>query len=595
MRRRCVKAAQAQGSNTDCRHTRRARYRQITRARQIHRQITMARLSAIGVFALACGSTAAAASKKQPNIVYFLTDDQDQMLGGSFPTTSDATPMPQTRRLLVEQGATFTNMFVHTPICNPSRSELLTGRYLHNLKQTGGPLWAMHVDEEAKVHNVTFARSFADAGYTVGLFGKYLNVMPDGDYTPVGWDVWLANGGGNYISPQFATSGLADFGFPDGGWQADDNAGNYTTAVVGNTSVAWINAITSTLADAATPDAKPFFAYVAPKAAHEPFMPAPWYADHWDASWPEHEPRPIAYNATFAARAGHAGDAATNPMLDDAAAAVVTGAFRNRWRTLMSVDDVIAAVVGAVDAAGLLDETYFFYSSDHGDAPNIVGVAPSRLSNGGRGAVQTAAARETKISVAGGTPRPRFDEDEPHPHVAPSFFVLSSSWLRNGTDRTDRTFSNLLFRVPARRAQHADGQAPRLRLGHARPPARARARHPARRLDHEPRDAGRTARQLPSHATQFRCHCTPRPRSTTSDRLSSSLLKPPDRDTPRPLDSQVDLVPTWLELAGVKHGAALPPLDGRSLAPLLLDDGTAAAAEAKAAAEAAWRDAVYIE
>lgn len=54
-------------------------------------------------------------------------------------------------------------------------------------------------------------------------------------------------------------------------------------------------------------------------------------------------------------------------------------------------------------------------------------------------------------------------------------------------------------------------------------------------------------------------------------------------------------MPTWLELAGVKHGAALPPLDGRSLAPLLLDDGTAAAAEAKAAAEAAWRDAVYIE
>ena len=30
---------------------------------------------------------------------------------------------------------------------------------------------------------------------------------------------------------------------------------------------------------------RPFFAYIAPKAAHEPFNPAPWYLDHWDPSW----------------------------------------------------------------------------------------------------------------------------------------------------------------------------------------------------------------------------------------------------------------------------------------------------------------------
>lgn len=32
----------------------------------------------------------------------------------------------------------------------------------------------------------------------------------------------------------------------------------------------------------------------------------------------------------------------------------------------MSVDDVIAAVIGVVDELGLSDSTYFFYSSDHG-------------------------------------------------------------------------------------------------------------------------------------------------------------------------------------------------------------------------------------
>ena len=52
---------------------------------------------------------------------------------------------------------------------------------------------------------------------------------------------------------------------------------------------------------------RPFFAYIAPKAAHEPFDPAPWYAGAWDASWPEHEPRPVNWNCSAEARSGHAG------------------------------------------------------------------------------------------------------------------------------------------------------------------------------------------------------------------------------------------------------------------------------------------------
>lgn len=76
---------------------------------------------------------------QRPNIVWILTDDQDQLLGGSFPPTlGNATPMPKTKALMQDGGTHAENWYIHTPICSPSRSELLTGRYFHNIKTTGG-------------------------------------------------------------------------------------------------------------------------------------------------------------------------------------------------------------------------------------------------------------------------------------------------------------------------------------------------------------------------------------------------------------------------------------------------------------------------
>ena len=54
-----------------------------------------------------------------------LTDDQDVTMDGTR-------PLEAARRLIAESGAEFTNAFATTPICCPSRSSLLTGRYLHN-------------------------------------------------------------------------------------------------------------------------------------------------------------------------------------------------------------------------------------------------------------------------------------------------------------------------------------------------------------------------------------------------------------------------------------------------------------------------------
>jgi arylsulfatase A-like enzyme len=57
---------------------------------------------------------------KRPNVVLIVTDDQ---------RWDTLQYMPAVQRLLVARGVTFTNAFTITPVCQPSRASLLTGRY----------------------------------------------------------------------------------------------------------------------------------------------------------------------------------------------------------------------------------------------------------------------------------------------------------------------------------------------------------------------------------------------------------------------------------------------------------------------------------
>jgi N-acetylglucosamine-6-sulfatase len=96
--------------------------------------------------------------------VLIYQDDQDLYMGGW-------TPMKQTEELVAKQGMTASNWFIHTPVCCPSRGELLSGRYYHSIRvdkeKEGG---CMHVNE-TKVNPVSFGHYLGEAGYTVGYFG----------------------------------------------------------------------------------------------------------------------------------------------------------------------------------------------------------------------------------------------------------------------------------------------------------------------------------------------------------------------------------------------------------------------------------------
>src|SRR6185503_9149767 len=104
-------------------------------------------------------------AESTPNIVFFLTDDQryDQL-----------EYMPIVQRELVARGVNFTNAYVSTPLCCPSRASILTGLYVHHHGVLGNS--GAHGGWRAFNPSSTIATWFQGAGIRTALLGKYLNL-----------------------------------------------------------------------------------------------------------------------------------------------------------------------------------------------------------------------------------------------------------------------------------------------------------------------------------------------------------------------------------------------------------------------------------
>lgn len=130
---------------------------------------------------------------------------------------------------------------------------------------------------------------------------------------------------------------------------------NYGTSVIGNRSLQFMS--TAMKAN------WPFFVLVASHAPHGPAIPAPWYKDLY--STPDViAPRTPAFGV-------HSPDkhwmVATEPALTPAyIEKAIDSFYKNRMRSLRSVDDIVAGAHAVVAAAGQLDKTYFVFTSDHG-------------------------------------------------------------------------------------------------------------------------------------------------------------------------------------------------------------------------------------
>jgi arylsulfatase A-like enzyme len=107
-------------------------------------------------------------SSSRPNIVFILVDDMGYGDFSAFNGGSSSTP---TLDGLMGESVCLTQHYTGSPVCNPSRASLLTGRYPHRTGSVDTLEWRGL--ERLALRETTLADMLQRAGYATGLVGKW--------------------------------------------------------------------------------------------------------------------------------------------------------------------------------------------------------------------------------------------------------------------------------------------------------------------------------------------------------------------------------------------------------------------------------------
>lgn len=272
----------------------------------------------------------------KPNIIVIMTDDQRWDTLQYLPNVSR----------LASEGMTFINSFTTTPLCCPSRASFFTGQYGHNhgVKGQFPPLGGAPMLNASS----TIATWLHDAGYTTGLFGKYLNgyhlLSPQ---IPPGWDsfnAFLDNNLNLYYNYTLNENGiLTTYG---------NTSVDYSTDVLRDKAIQFIRSNTI----------KPFYVELNPFAPHWPPIPAPRHIGAFATITPW---RPPSYGeADVSDKPSYIKNAATAWIPEKGEA--IDQQRIDALESLLAVDDAVGMILDTLDELGLTRNTIIVFTSDHG-------------------------------------------------------------------------------------------------------------------------------------------------------------------------------------------------------------------------------------
>lgn len=269
-----------------------------------------------------------------PSVLLIVTDDQ---------RWDTLWAMPHVRELIVDKGTTFSDAFVVNPLCCPSRASILTGNYSHTtgVYRETPPFGAFQSFHDGS----TIATWLHDAGYSTGLFGKYIDAYQHAaltGYVPPGWDRWAAFVRSKYQDYKLTVDGdITTYG---------TEPSDYSTDVLGSLAERFIRE---------TPG--PIFVEYAPAAPHAPAIPEPRFQRAF-ADLPPWRP-PSFDEPDVTDKPSYVRDL---PPLDAATRSALDAFRRDQYRTLLSVDRQVAVLIDALRDTGRLGDTLIVFTSDNG-------------------------------------------------------------------------------------------------------------------------------------------------------------------------------------------------------------------------------------
>ena len=345
-------------------------------------------IASLGILSLfSCAKTPTTLEKKQPNIIYIMSDDHTTQGFGVYGSRlAKLNPTP-TLDQIAKEGIIFDNCYVNNSICTPSRAAILSGQH----SQANGVL---DLEGNLPKEHQYLPIEMKKLGYQTAMIGKWhLKVEPNFDY----YNVFTKHGQqGSYFDPYLTETGMHFAEEKDPTYEGKMYKG-HSSDIVTDISLNWLKNKRD--------KNKPFILFHQYKAPHDDFEFAPRYKDYLaDVEIPE--PASLynnANNGSIATR-GENGELLpvvgssvskrntirnmgmrmwsnkyskrNNPDFDrhqadelegDAYTHATYQEYLKRYlRCVKGVDDNVARLISYLKEEGLYDNTIIVYTGDQG-------------------------------------------------------------------------------------------------------------------------------------------------------------------------------------------------------------------------------------
>lgn len=249
------------------------------------------------------------ANARHPNVLFILADDMGYGDFGRFNGGLSQTPVLDA---LSREGMCLTQHYSASPVCNPARAALLTGRYPH---RTGSIDTFDHLgSERMTVRERTVADVFRQAGYATGLVGKWHNGSIGAAYHP------NARGFEEFVGFRGGWQYYTDSRLERNGTPFRLEPGRYLTDFLTDEAIGFVK----------RHGQKPFFLHLAFNCPHFPIEA------------PDADVRPFAETGRF------------------------TPAVSTLYGMVRNMDRNIGRLLATLDTLGLRDNTIVCFTSDNG-------------------------------------------------------------------------------------------------------------------------------------------------------------------------------------------------------------------------------------